>query len=926
MNKDPKSYDHSYIEGKWQKEWANKKIYKTKENFGAPKFYVLDMFPYPSGEGLHVGHPKGYIATDIVSRMKRMQGFNVLHPMGFDAFGLPAENYAIKTKTNPADSTKKNVARYKKQLEILGFDYDWDREVNTTDPKYYKWTQWIFLKLLEKGLAYESFEPINWCPFDKTGLANEDVEDGKCERCGTVVEKKPMRQWVLKITNYAERLLSDLEYVDWPESIKESQKNWIGKSEGVNFKCVIKDLGINVEMFNSVPQTYRAETFTVIAPEHALVEQLVKGTEHEQVVLDFVKKIKEKKVTNKFDIDKDLEGIFTGRYIENYAGTGRNLPIWVASYVLVDYGTGIVNCSAHDERDFKFAKKYNIPLHPVAELLISNKNDSPLDMKHAVVAVVKHWEEEKYIFVSNLETGWNGFVIGEIKNNESATDAVTREIKNNIGYENFIVVKKLSGNIHTKTTVITPILIKLRNSEQTLIKEKKYDIHWYTPAEVEKYLIREDQKIIWERTIGKEKPIIKNGVLTEPKEFKGREWNEVRSDIIDYLEKNKFAQRKINYKLKDWVFSRQRYWGEPIPVLHKEGGGVIPVPEKELPVELPAVKSYEPTGTGESPLAGIKKWMNVKIGKENYTRESNTMPQWAGSSWYYLRYMDPENKKLIVDKEKEKYWNQVDLYVGGAEHATRHLIYARFWHKFLYDIGVVSTIEPFKRLQHVGLIMAEDGRKMSKRFENVVNPDTIVQQYGADTMRVYEMFMGPFDQQIKWDTNSILGARRFIERVWKLKEKVGIDTSSKHIESVLHKVIKKVSQDIDTMRFNTAISSMMIALNEFEKEMVIPKSIYEAYLQLLAPFAPHVTDEIWTKLGRKNSIHESEWPIFDNEKIQEDSKIIVIQLNGKTKGTITIDTDLGKDELEQKAKDFLGLSEVKKVIIIPGRLVNIVTS
>lgn len=923
MNKDRSPYDHSYIEKKWQKEWAQKNLFKTKDDFTAPKFYILDMFPYPSGEGLHVGHPKGYIATDIVSRMKRMQGFNVLHPMGFDAFGLPAENYAIKTKTNPVDSTKKNVARYKKQLEILGFDYDWDREVNTTDPKFYKWTQWIFLKLLEKGLAYESYEPINWCPFDKTGLSNEDIEDGRCERCGTLVEKKPMRQWVLRITDYAERLLSDLEYVDWPESIKESQKNWIGKSEGVNFKCNIKDINIKVEMFNSVPQTYRAETFTVIAPEHALVETLVKGTEHEQSVLDFVKKIKEKKATNKFDIDKDLEGIFTGRYIENYAGTGRDLPIWVASYVVADYGTGMVNCSAHDERDFKFAKKYGIPLHPVAEPLISNKYDAPLTMKHAVVAVVKHWAEEKYMYITNPKNGWKGFVLNEIQNNESATDAATREIKMITGYEHMVVVKKLGGNIHTKTTVITPILIKLRGGEQNTPQETAQEVHWYTPDEIATNLIREDQKMIWERVLGTDKPVIKNGILTEPKEFKGREWNEVRPDIIDFLVKSGYATRKVNYKLRDWVFSRQRYWGEPIPVLHRDGK-IFPVPEKELPVELPAVKSYEPTGTGESPLAGIKKWINVKIGKDTYTRESNTMPQWAGSSWYYLRYMDPENKKVLVDKEKEKYWNQVDLYVGGAEHATRHLIYARFWHKFLYDIGVVSTLEPFKRLQHVGLIMGSDDQKMSKRWGNVVNPDDMVNKYGADTLRIYEMFLGPFDQQIKWDTNGILGARRFVERIWKLKDKVGIDTPSKHIDTVLHKTIKKVTEDIESMRYNTAISTLMIALNEFEKEMVIPKSVYETYIQLIAPFAPHITDEIWSKMGKKTSIHISEWPPFDPAKIVESSKIIVIQLNGKTKGTISVEGELSNSELEQKAKDFLKVTEVKKVIVVPGKLVNIV--
>lgn len=932
MKPDPRAYDHSYIEQKWQKEWAKKNIYRTKDASDAPKFYILDMFPYPSGEGLHVGHPKGYIATDVVSRMKRMQGFNVLHPMGFDAFGLPAENYAIKTKTNPVDAVKKNVARYKKQLEILGFDYDWDREINTTDPKYYKWTQWIFLKLLEKGLAYESYEPINWCPFDKTGLANEDVEDGKCERCGTLVEKKPMRQWVLRITDYAERLLADLDYVDWPSSIVESQKNWIGKSEGVNFKCKVKDLDIEVEMYNSVPQTYRAETFTIIAPGHKLLKKLVKGLPQEKEVLDF-------KASDK------VEGIFTGRYIENYAGTGRDLPIWVASYAIADYGTGMVNCSTHDERDHEFAKKYSIPLHPVAEpLFVKTKGpdafrpNEPVVEREAVICIIKHWAEDKYLCLKWKDVEIQSFVIGGIEKGETLTDAALREVTEETGFKHPVLVKKLGGKIHAKFyqamkkqnrfAHFSPVLIKLRDGEQNPVgeEEKKiHDYHWIEEKEVKDFINCEDQHCAWDRVQGTEKPVIKNGILTEPKEFVGREWNEVRTDIIDYLEKKGYAKRKVNYKLRDWVFSRQRYWGEPIPVLHGEKG-VIPVSEKELPVELPKVKSYEPTGTGESPLAGIKKWMNVKIGKEKYTRESNTMPQWAGSSWYYLRYMDPDNKKALVDKEKEKYWNQVDLYVGGAEHATRHLIYARFWHKFLYDIGAVSTLEPFKKLQHVGLIMAEDGRKMSKRYGNVVNPDDIVAKYGADTLRVYEMFLGPFDQQIKWDTSSIIGSRRFIERVWKLKEKVGLDTPSRHIDSVLHKTIKKVTEDISLMRFNTAISSLMIALNEFEKEMVIPKSVYEQFVQLIAPFAPHVSDEIWTKIGKKESIHISEWPVVDERKIQADVKKIVIQLNGKTKGVIEVSGGESREELEKKALDFVKVVEAKKVIFIPDKLINIVVT
>lgn len=902
MNKDPKAYDHSYIEGKWQKEWAKKKLYRTTDNFDAPKFYILDMFPYPSGEGLHVGHPKGYIATDVVSRMKRMQGFNVLHPMGFDAFGLPAENYAIKTKTNPADSTKKNVARYKKQLEILGFDYDWDREVNTTDPKYYKWTQWIFLKLLEKGLAYESYEPINWCPFDKTGLANEDVEDGKCERCGTVVEKKPMRQWVLKITDYAERLLSDLEYVDWPESIKESQKNWIGKSEGAEIDFKIKNSKESIKIFTTRPDTLFGVTYIAISADH--------------------------KLANKKNV-KAINPV-----------NGTEVPVIVADYVLSDYGTGaVMGVPAHDQRDFDFAKKNNLAIHEVIVPRIVDHTNPPLPSQKNVIRntvhVVLYNPKDKTILTLKWKKhDWHTIILGGIEQGESPLDAALREVKEETGYTDIKLVKKLGGQVRAeynaahkgenRISYSTGFYFELVSDAQADIAQEEkdsFDLVWMPEKEFYTKNLTNSELPFWKERIKNDNhAYIGDGILINSSEFDGMDNEAAKKKIVDFV-KGKWVTK---YKLRDWVFSRQRYWGEPIPVLHKEGGGVVPVPEKELPVELPKVKSYEPTGTGESPLAGIKKWINVKIGKEKYTRESNTMPQWAGSSWYYLRYMDPDNKKALVDKEKEKYWNQVDLYVGGAEHATRHLIYARFWHKFLYDIGVVSTLEPFKRLQHVGLIMAEDGRKMSKRFGNVVNPDMIVERYGADTMRIYEMFMGPFDQQIKWDTNSILGARRFIERIWKLKEKVGIDTPSKHIDSVLQKAIKKVSEDVNMMHFNTAISTLMITLNEFEKEMMIPKSVYETYIQLLAPFAPHVTEEIWTKLGKKNSIHISEWPTYDSSKIQEATKVIVIQLNGKTKGTITVDGNLSEKELEKRAKEFLGISEAKKVIVVPGRLVNIV--
>lgn len=796
-----KEYNHSKIEKKWQNVWEKKKIYKTLDSSKKPKYYVLDMFPYPSGEGLHVGHPKGYIATDIISRMKRMQGMNVLHPMGFDAFGLPAENYALKMKMNPAISVSQNVARFKKQLEIIGLDYDWSREINTTDPKFYKWTEWIFLKLLENGLAYESYEPINWCPSCKTGLANEDLEDGKCERCGSEIEQKPMRQWVLRITDYAERLLKDLDLLDWPESIKESQRNWIGKSEGSEIEFKIKNHSEKIKVFTTRADTIFGATYVVLAPEHPIINNYKLLITNWEEVEQYIKEVKNKTNIERTALDKNKTGIELKGVKAINPANNEEIPVWIADYVLATYGTGaIMAVPQHDIRDNDFAVKYYLPII-----------DRPL------------------------------------------VDAI--EITNKVG-----------GKIVTK------------------------------------------------------------------------------------------------YKLRDWVFSRQRYWGEPIPVLH-DGDKIIPVDEKDLPVILPKVKSYEPTGTGESPLAGIDNWVNVKISKGKNAkiikRETNTMPQWAGSSWYYLRYMDPNNNKALVDKKKEKYWNQIDFYVGGAEHATRHLIYARFWHKFLYDIGAISTKEPFKKLQSVGLIIGEDGRKMSKRFGNVVNPDDIVKIYGADTLRIYEMFMGPFNQTVVWNTNSIIGSRRFLERVWRLGNKVGFSRTvlghlkgpsfSRQVESnsnqsfsaLLHKTIKKVSEDIESMNFNTAISSMMILVNEMEKVESISIKDFKIFLQILAPFAPHITEEIWQNLRTvlkrvsprtvlENSIHLSEWPKWDEKKIIEEEIKIAIQVNGKVRAEIMISKDMTEEDIKDlalKNKDiniWIENKEIKRVIYVPGRIINIV--
>jgi leucyl-tRNA synthetase len=806
----PESYEHMGIEKKWQEQWASSAIYKTTDDTTKEKFYVLDMFPYPSGEGLHVGHPKGYIATDIISRMKRMQGKNVLHPMGFDAFGLPAENYAIKTQTHPEVAVKTNVARYKKQLEILGFDYDWSREVNTTDPNYYRWTQWIFLQLYKKGLAFESYEPINWCPVDKTGLANEDIENGRCERCGTLVEKKPMRQWVLKITDYAERLLADLDVtaadgtpaLDWPTSIKELQRNWIGRSEGAEITFKIEASTIKnreARVFTTRPDTLFGVTYIVLAPEHDLALALLPDVENRDEATAYIQKISQKSEIERTDATKEKTGVELKGIMAINPVNNEKVPVWIADYVLVDYGTGAVMAvPAHDVRDFQFAKKYNLKIQPV----------------------------------------------------------VTHE-----------------GSL----------------------------------------------------------PVTNHGTLINSGKFDGTSSEEAKKELTSFAG----GTWVTKYKLRDWVFSRQRYWGEPIPLIHCEKCGVVAVPESDLPVRLPNVTSYEPTGTGESPLAAISDWVNVKCPTCSgpAKRETNTMPQWAGSSWYYLRYEDPHNTNALVDSAKEKYWSPVDLYVGGAEHATRHLIYARFWHKFLFDIGVVSTNEPFTKLQHVGLIMGEDGRKMSKRFGNVVNPDDIVATYGADTLRVYEMFMGPFDQQIAWNTSSIIGARRFIEKIWRMRQTLIIEdvtTVPESVNKIIHKVIKKVTDDIEHLHFNTAISSLMIATNEIEKIGSMTVSQFEIILKLLAPFAPHITEELYASVGNNTSIHTAPWPVSDPQFLTTDSVTIIIQVNGKVRGSFSAPPDTSKEELEKIARQAPDITKwiengtIVKVIVVPNRLVNIV--
>lgn len=805
-------YNHRVIEKKWQKYWDENKTFKTLDDHTKEKFYALDMFPYPSGAGLHVGHPEGYTATDILSRYKRANGYNVLHPMGWDAFGLPAEQYALDTGNDPRDFTKTNIDTFRRQIKELGFSYDWDREVNTTDPNYYKWTQWIFKKLYEKGLAYVDEVPVNWCPALGTVLSNEEVIDGKSERGGHPVERRPMRQWVLKITDYAEKLLADLDILDWPESLKAMQRNWIGKSVGAEIDFKIEGTDKAFIVFTTRADTVFGVSYCVLAPEHKLVEEIV--TEGQRAAVEeYLDIVKRKSDLERTDLNKDKTGVFTGAYAINPVN-GEKVELWIADYVLASYGTGAVMAvPAHDERDYEFATKFNLPIKAVIE-----------------------------------------------DNGE-------------------VVVPFFGDGKHINSDFINGL-----NNEEAIAK------------------------------------------------------------VIEFLEENKVGRSKVTYKLRDWLFSRQRYWGEPIPIIHWEDGTMTTVPDSELPLLLPETDNIKPSGTGESPLANIEEWLNVvdpETGKKG-KRETNTMPQWAGSCWYYLRYIDPHNDEMFADPEKLKYWLPVDVYIGGAEHAVLHLLYARFWHKVLYDLGLVPTREPFQKLFNQGMILAEgkDGRpeKMSKSKGNVVNPDDIIVSHGADTLRVYEMFMGPLDASIAWSENGLDGSRRFLDRVYRLfvDEETGKvndkvqDKDNAELEVSYNFTVKKVSEDIEILGFNTAISQLMVFVNDCYKAEYIPRKYALGFIQLLAPFAPHLAEEMWEIYGNTESISYVPWPTFDESKLVSDTVEIVVQLMGKVKAKLDVKKDLTPAELEQivlaneEVKELIEGKQVMKVIVVPGRLVNIV--
>ena len=846
-------YKFSEIEKKWQDFWQEHKTFKAHDcDDSRCKYYVLDMFPYPSGQGLHVGHPEGYTASDIVARYKRMKGFNVLHPMGWDAFGLPAEQYAVKTGTAPKETTQKNIDNIRKQIKSLGFSYDWDREVNTTDPNYYKWTQWIFLKffnsyfdeteqkakpieelpipeglseqdkqkyIAEHRLAYEAEVPVNWCPELGTVLANEEVIGGLSERGDHPVIRRPMRQWMLRITKYTERLLADLAEVDWPDSIKKLQQDWIGKSIGAEVKFEIENCDRDIWVFTTRPDTLFGATYMVFAPELEAVD-IITTDDHKEEVKEYREQAARKSDLDRTDLAKEKTGVFTGAYAINPVN-GEKIPIWISDYVLISYGTGaIMAVPGHDERDFEFATKFELPIVPVVE---------PHDSEQAELV-----RQGKLCFAGD-------------------------------------------------------------------------------------------------------------GRAINSSQFDGLSTSEFKEQITDWLAKKGRGEKAVNYKLRDWLFSRQRYWGEPFPILHTENGSIVGLSEEELPLELPVVKDYKPTGTGEPPLASVEDWINVTLPDGSKAkRETNTMPQWAGSCWYYLRYLDPDNNQEGWNPEKEKYWMNdtgVDLYIGGAEHAVLHLLYSRFWHKLLYDLGYVSTKEPFKKLINQGMILGEDGQKMSKSRGNVVNPDKVIVNYGADSMRLYEMFMGPLEAMKPWSMQGVEGVYRFLQKTWRtivdeetgeLAGQIQKTQADEATLRLLNQTIKKVGYDIDTFGFNTAISAMMIFINHLSKQNVRPKTVVEKFVMILAPFAPHIAEELWEILGHSDSMAYEQWPEYDKDLIKEKEIELAVQVNGKIKDRIVVGAEEDEEHIKQKAlaseKVVAALAgkNPKKIIVIKSRLVNIV--
>ncbi len=963
-------YQPSEFEPKWQQYWDQQHLYRAEDFSAKPKQYILVEFPYPSGDGLHVGHCLSYTAQDVLARYLRMKGNNVLYPMGWDAFGLPAENYAIKNKIHPRQAVEKNIANFKRQIKSLGISFDWSREVNTTDPKYYKWTQWIFLQLYKAGLAEKKLTKINWCPKDKIGLAFEEVVDGKCERCGTEVELRDINQWILKITKYADRLVDDLETVNFLPHIKKQQIDWIGRSKGVEIEFKIAGSAIGdpstqspvpsttLRVFTTRPDTIFGATFLVIAPEHPLIESYqlkVKNYSEVEAYVTASKKLTDRERQEK----KEKTGVELKGIKALHPFTQEELPIFVADYVMMSYGTGaIMAVPAHDERDWEFAHKYELPIKQVIAPHFEEPVSRPIPGKksvrrHNVHIILRRPSDQKIMLLDwkvNLtpqRPQLYSFVIGGVDPGEDLIEAAKREVLEETGYENIAFVQQLplmiqseyyaghkDENRYADISVVVFDLVNDQRRELTDEETAKHSPLWVTADEVPKKLNIVDGLFIWQQYISGGTAYTGEGVMMSSHEFDGLPDTKAWQAIADALVAKKQGKITTHYKLRDWIFSRQHYWGEPIPVIICEHCGYVPLDDKDLPLELPDIEHYEPTDTGESPLAAITDWVNVKCPKCGAAakRETDTMPNWAGSSWYFLRFTDPLNDQVLADKKKLDYWLPVDLYNGGMEHTTLHLLYSRFWHKFLFDQGLVPTAEPYARRISHGMILGPDSQKMSKSRGNVINPDAIVEKYGADTLRLYEMFMGEYDGTKIWNDGSVQGVYRFLKRIWDYYQSAAIsDSKQSSIHNLLHQTIKKVDDDIARRSYNTIVSGLMILFNAVTEQKIVERSVLETFLLLLAPLAPHMTEELWReKLGHQDSIHLQSWPTYDPALLRADKIALPVQINGKVRGQVEVASDITEADLKPIVlslpvvqKHLVG-NQPKKFIYVSGKIVNIV--
>lgn len=961
-------YNPKEIEEKWQEYWKqHPELHRGDDNSAKEKKYILDMFPYPSGEGLHVGHVESYTATDIISRYWRMNGKNVLHPQGWDAFGLPAENFAVKTGTHPTETTKKAIATFTRQIDSMGFSYDWSREVTTSSPEYYKWTQWFFLTLYNNGLAYKKKAKVNWCPSCQTVLANEQVVDGKCERCSAEVIQKDLEQWFFKITDFIEDsektsgLLSGLSKVDWPEYTKSAQKNWIGRSEGAEFSMPIVGSEEKLDVYTTRVDTVFGMTYVVVAPEHSIILNLKFKISNYDEVEKYIVKARSKTELERTELSKEKTGVKLEGIEAVNPFTKEALPVFVADYVLGNYGTGAVMAvPAHDERDYEFAKKYNLPIKKVVEPKFvagagsssAVKEGLPFVKRNAVAAIVKNPKSDEYLCIKWKKFTMNGLVTGGVEEGEDFIEAARREVHEETGYKNLKMVGASYEAIHSlfyhrvknqnRWARFQYVFFELENEEKDEIKEEEkivHDVVWIKKEELKNFFSVIEGEYIVDFIENPEKCFVDDGVVYNSGKYDWMDSAEAREKMTKWLEKEGIGKKKINYRLRDWLVSRQRYWGAPIPIIYCEKCGAVPVTEKDLPVLLPTDVDFKPTG--ESPLVYSKTFHDVQCPTcgEKARRESDTMDTFVCSSWYYLRYSDPKNSSEFASKEALKKWLPVDLYVGGAEHTVLHLLYARFFTKALNRLGYVEFDEPFLKLRHQGIILAQDGRKMSKSLGNVVNPDQVVQEFGADSLRMFEMFMGPLEDMKPWNTKGIVGIVRFLEKVWKLQSAVNskLEANNK-ITALLHKTISRVTENIENMRYNTAISQMMILVNAMEKEYTksattnahIRKEDYEKLILILAPFAPHITEEIWEKLGHKESIFLESWPKADSQLMKEDEIEMVVQVNGKLRDRIFVALDVTEDEAKktalesEKVKIFTDGKNIRKIIFVPEKLINIV--